>query len=155
MNKKYTKTTDRREFYKRVYSEVGGCCMICHQPERLVIDHNHDTGEMRGLLCYTHNAGLGMFQDDPALLDKAATYLREKGYGPSLLTTVELQPKQDNLKVLINTLVEDFSYRSDWDRARSLAKDTGLSVSACQSRISRLRRRLGTRPKTRTSASQQ
>jgi hypothetical protein len=46
-----------------------------HNP--LVIDHDHTTGEVRGLLCPTCNAGLGHFKDSPELLLKAALYLQK------------------------------------------------------------------------------
>lgn len=39
------------------------------------IDHNHDTGEVRGLLCLTCNTGIGMFGDSLELLEKAMKYL--------------------------------------------------------------------------------
>ena len=59
----------------------GGCCAICRgRPERaasLHLDHCHDTGAIRGILCGRCNQGLGLFGDDVALLDSAVRYLRQ------------------------------------------------------------------------------
>lgn len=41
------------------------------------IDHDHETDEVRGLLCQTCNWGLGHFHDDPQLLREAADYLEK------------------------------------------------------------------------------
>lgn len=55
-------------------------CEICGSENNLHIDHNHGTGEVRGVLCNNCNRALGMFQDDPHLLLDAAHYLLEKGH---------------------------------------------------------------------------
>lgn len=74
--------------------EQGYCCKLCgrHESEirpkkrtrikgraidSLVVDHCHDTGAIRGLVCTKCNNGLGAFRDDPALLRKGILYLEE------------------------------------------------------------------------------
>jgi len=60
-------------------------CAICgslasqdKQRSRLHIDHNHQTGAFRGLLCTNCNLAIGQFQDNPELLLRAAHYLQHK-----------------------------------------------------------------------------
>ena len=50
-------------------------CVICGSEEKLVVDHDHKTGQIRGMLCNHCNRGLGHFKDDPMLLEFAAQYL--------------------------------------------------------------------------------
>jgi len=66
------------EQYKVLMLEQSGHCAICGSSNdsiRLRVDHNHNTGEIRGLLCSRCNRGIGQFQDDPEFLRKAADYL--------------------------------------------------------------------------------
>jgi hypothetical protein len=67
------------EKYEHLYSEQSGKCAICSGDcptgKRLSVDHDHETGEVRGLLCSSCNNGLGRFKDDPELLRKAGDYL--------------------------------------------------------------------------------
>jgi len=57
-----------------VFEEQQGRCALCEAPATTV-DHNHETGAVRGALCNTCNTGLGKFGDDPARLRRAAEYL--------------------------------------------------------------------------------
>jgi phage/plasmid primase-like uncharacterized protein len=50
-------------------------CVICGNEGKLVVDHDHKTGHVRGMLCNHCNRGLGHFRDDPTLLEFAAQYL--------------------------------------------------------------------------------
>ena len=72
------------EHYERLLVQQNHVCAICDQPETqlmkgtlrtLSIDHDHNTGEIRGLLCHNCNAGLGQFHDQRTLLEAAAAYL--------------------------------------------------------------------------------
>lgn len=68
------------EEYDRLFVKQHGRCAICdrHQSElnrRLAVDHDHSTGVVRALLCDGCNRGLGMFHDDPILLQSALSFL--------------------------------------------------------------------------------
>jgi hypothetical protein len=70
--------------YIEMLDEHGNRCAICgrHREEfdkELVVDHDHKTGKVRGLLCYACNTGIGNLQDSVDLLKKAQEYLLEKG----------------------------------------------------------------------------
>ena len=51
-------------------------CMICKQIKKLSVDHNHKTGQIRGLLCHNCNVGLGNFKDNCDYLKTAIEYLK-------------------------------------------------------------------------------
>lgn len=53
----------------------GGACSICEVEPAVHVDHDHDTGQVRQLLCFNCNGGLGQFKDDPAVLRAAAGYV--------------------------------------------------------------------------------
>jgi hypothetical protein len=84
--KMYRKYGITIEEYDAMYADQNGVCAICNQPEslmlrgaikRLAIDHCHETGKIRGLLCFSCNTALGSFKDDPAIITAALSYLRE------------------------------------------------------------------------------
>jgi len=53
-------------------------CEICGRLDKLHFDHDHNTGEFRGLLCGNHNVGLGFFSDSIEGLEQAIDYLKRK-----------------------------------------------------------------------------
>ena len=64
------------------YEEQGGHCPICEMEMGLMnsaIDHNHATGEFRGVLYKKCNRALGMFYDSENVLSRAIEYLKKKG----------------------------------------------------------------------------
>lgn len=64
-----------------LFDRQGGECAICRNPLKtgrtgMHIDHDHQTGAIRGLLCHLCNVMLGHFIDDPVLLEEAIGYLQ-------------------------------------------------------------------------------
>lgn len=66
--------------YDRMLAQQGGRCAICatDKPDggRFCIDHCHDTGDVRALLCRCCNTGIGNLRDDPKIVEAALRYLR-------------------------------------------------------------------------------
>jgi hypothetical protein len=61
--------------YEEILGSQNGVCAICKGLEPLVVDHNHATGVVRGLLCHACNRGLGQFKDNISTLQTAIDYL--------------------------------------------------------------------------------
>ena len=63
----------------RLVEAQGGGCAVCGGgdwgPRGPNVDHCHEGGQVRGILCMPCNIGIGHFKDDPELLLSAATYL--------------------------------------------------------------------------------
>lgn len=89
-NRRFERYDLTPEQYASMVAAQGGLCAICAQPETardrhtgavqpLVIDHDHATGVVRGLLCTACNKALGQFGDDPDRLRSAITYLVSRG----------------------------------------------------------------------------
>ena len=69
--------------YDFIWALQGSQCAICSTTEgRMVIDHCHDTGKIRGILCQHCNTGLGAFKDNESSIGRAILYLRHAEYSP-------------------------------------------------------------------------
>ena len=71
--------------YERMFAEQDGRCAICSKPQsalkkRLGVDHNHETGQIRGLLCGICNSII-IRSLESTLLAKAQKYLETYGKG--------------------------------------------------------------------------
>jgi len=95
LRRRYGISIDR---YNEMLADQNGCCAICGKAEAneirgkvvaLAVDHCHDTGTVRALLCSACNTALGLFNDDVALLAKAQAYVvyhRQSGKSPARQT---------------------------------------------------------------------
>ena len=68
--------------YNALRAKQNYRCAICGDHEndvgkKMYVDHNHDTGKIRKLLCTRCNVGIGMMRDNPEILENAAKYIRE------------------------------------------------------------------------------
>ena len=80
--------------YKMMFDEQSGVCKICsssgfvmakHHKMKLVVDHCHTTGQVRGLLCHNCNRALGLLRDSVPNLEASIAYLQHST--PKLIKT--------------------------------------------------------------------
>jgi len=71
--------------YNEILLKQNNKCAICGKSKNgnkvMCVDHDHNTGKIRGLLCSRCNLGIGSFTDDIDLLKKAIKYLENNGNG--------------------------------------------------------------------------
>ncbi|GAA2378631.1 endonuclease VII domain-containing protein [Streptomyces viridochromogenes] len=63
----------------------GGVCCICLAALPEHVDHCHETGRVRGVLCFSCNAALGQFKDRPDVMRRAAAYVEGIAWKPTLV----------------------------------------------------------------------
>ena len=66
--------------YQQMFLDQDNKCAICNKEEKLHVDHCPTTGDVRGLLCFGCNRGLGSFNDNEELVRSAAAYLNNPPY---------------------------------------------------------------------------
>lgn len=82
LKRKYNITLDD---YNKMLLEQDGKCWTCsikaeeQKNKVLVVDHNHLTGEVRGLLCSNCNSAIGLLKESQEIIEKVSKYLHEKG----------------------------------------------------------------------------
>ncbi len=85
-NKEYIRKHNLKRYgisideYNDMFAKQEGKCGICgtHQSgekRALDVDHDHDTGKVRGLLCNACNKAIGLLNEDISILERAAEYL--------------------------------------------------------------------------------
>ncbi|MEU6027833.1 endonuclease VII domain-containing protein [Streptomyces tauricus] len=62
-----------------------GLCVICLKAPAVHVDHCHETGRVRGVLCFNCNSAIGKLGDDPDAVRRAAAYLEGSSWKPTLV----------------------------------------------------------------------
>ncbi len=79
----YRKYKMTRRQLETLRAAQGDSCAICGEPQPQHLDHDHDSGEVRQLLCQRCNQGLGLFRDEPIYLRAAADYVERHRARPA------------------------------------------------------------------------
>ncbi len=74
------------EEFDVMFAGQSGLCAVCMSAPAEHVDHDHETGRVRQLLCFNCNGGLGQFKDDPTVLRAAATYVERHRDGRATAT---------------------------------------------------------------------
>ncbi|MDX6224387.1 MAG: hypothetical protein QOE64_763 [Frankiales bacterium] len=70
--------------FDEMFVDQAGLCAACGEKKAEHVDHDHDSGKVRGLLCFTCNVALGNVGDDMGILLDLVDYLEEFGCEPQL-----------------------------------------------------------------------
>lgn len=73
-----------RDNYKELLEAQSGACAICKKHKEgkkgLAVDHHHETGRVRGLLCNSCNRAIGLLSEDIARIEEALIYIHKGQY---------------------------------------------------------------------------
>ncbi|MEU6667686.1 endonuclease VII domain-containing protein [Streptomyces sp. NPDC046727] len=82
LRRKYGLTQAERD---ELIASQGGVCRICLTAVPAHVDHCRKTGRVRGVLCFSCNAALGQFKDQPEAIRRAAAYVEGNSWKPTLV----------------------------------------------------------------------
>ncbi|MFJ8023865.1 endonuclease VII domain-containing protein [Streptomyces sp. NPDC096311] len=82
LKRQYGLTEAERD--EMVASQMG-LCVICLKAPAVHVDHCHETGRVRGVLCFNCNSAIGKLGDDPDAVRRAAAYLEGSPWKPTLV----------------------------------------------------------------------
>lgn len=96
--------------FEGMLAATSGCCAACGEPPRpggraLSVDHDHSTGQVRGLLCNACNRAVGYLRDDPSRATAVARYLTTAQALTVMGQAVASNP-DDPTAALIDTIVQ-------------------------------------------------
>jgi hypothetical protein len=105
--------------YDKLFAQQKGGCGICRRRDRpLTIDHCHETGLVRGLLCTWCNCGLGFYQDKPRLTRAAAAYLEAWKKSRKRQGKKKIKPSRSAKRAARSVGADQFGRRSAPGRIR-------------------------------------
>ncbi|QNP73677.1 endonuclease VII domain-containing protein [Streptomyces roseirectus] len=82
LKRNYNLTESQRD---EMIAEQKGLCVICLKAPAVHVDHCHETGRVRGVLCFNCNSAIGKLGDDPDAVRRAASYLEGISWKPTLV----------------------------------------------------------------------
>lgn len=82
LKRQYGMTEAERE---ALIEQQKGLCVICLEAPAVHVDHCHETGRVRGVLCFNCNSGIGKLGDDPDKTRRATAYLEGTAWKPTLV----------------------------------------------------------------------
>jgi len=154
--RRYGITLKEREI---IIDKQNGRCLICDKKldrtnkRKSHVDHNHDTGEVRGILCFHCNTGLGNFEENISLLERAIEYIKYNYYNKSIKYNkhpeylkerrIELIKEQNNECAICNIELDrnEYNTRSVLDHSYDTKTERQVLCSKCNLGLGRFEKR--------------
>ncbi|GAA3239677.1 endonuclease VII domain-containing protein [Nonomuraea helvata] len=113
--------------FERMLARQGGLCAVCKVVPGTFVDHSHETGQVRGILCFNCNNGLGHFGDSLVLLESAALYLDGEILWPEFVILPEQRAAGATTRMRSYHLARRYQLRHE-DVERMISAQHGLCV---------------------------